>query len=460
MGAKLQHATAVAFDGTAVLLRGPSGAGKSDLALRLIDRGWLLVSDDQTLLCKKDGRLYASAPDTIAGKIEVRGLGLRDVPSLPEAPVAMLVDLVSAEQIERLPEPQNENLLEVDLPRFAVDPFAVSAVAKLCHALQDNFRRRRGDRRGETSRGPSTGSGKGDGEVGKAGRQRVVLVTGLSGAGRSTALKILEDLGYEAIDNLPLDFLTRIVGNAELERPIAIAVDIRTRHFAAQHLLRELDRLEANDRLETELLFLDCEDDVLVRRFAETRRRHPLAEGRPVADGISAERRLVTPLRSRAQHVVDTTSLTPGGLRQVLTAQLGLENTTGMLTFVTSFSYREGIPREADLVFDVRFLKNPHYEPELRPLSGQDKGVVDYIGSDEAFEPFLEGLTSLLAPLLPLYEAQGRSYLKIAMGCTGGRHRSVALAECLAQWLRSEGRVVTLHHRDMDRERRRRIDHA
>ena len=168
----------------------------------------------------------------------------------------------------------------------------------------------------------------------------------------------------------------------------------------------------------------------------------------------------MVPLRDRAHGVVDTTSLTPGGLRQVLTAQFGLENMGGMLTFVTSFSYREGIPREADLVFDMRFLKNPHYDEILRPLSGRDEAVVDYIAGDPAFEPFIDGLTSLLAPLLPLYEAQGKSYLKIAVGCTGGRHRSVAVAERLADWLRGRDRMVTLYHRDMERESRRRKDLA
>ena len=457
MGATLQHATAVACDGVAVLLRGPSGSGKSDLALRLIDAGWLLVSDDQTMLEARDGQLLASPPATISGKIEVRGLGLRDVPALSEAPVVLLVDLVPAAEIERLPEPQEEALCGVAVPRFAVDPFTVSAVAKLRHALQESCRGRP-DRLCEETRAQQ---GRSDDRAGlEEERQRVVVVTGMSGAGRSTALKILEDLGYEAIDNLPLDFLARIVENAEPERPIAIAVDIRTRHFAVQPFLRELDRLVADKRLATELLFLDCDDDALVRRFAETRRRHPLAEGRPIVDGIAAERQLVAPLRDRAQRLVDTTSLIPGTLRQVLTAMFGLDSMTGMLTFVTSFSYREGIPREADLVFDGRFLKNPHYEADLKPLSGQDRAVFDYIASDDAFQPFLDGLTALLAPLLPLYEAQGKSYLKIAVGCTGGRHRSVALAEFLAEWLRGEDRVVTLYHRDMERERRRRIDHA
>lgn len=455
MGTKLIHGTAVAHNGVALLLRGASGAGKSDLALRLIDAGWMLVSDDQTLLEARDGQLIAKAPATISGKIEVRGLGLRDVPALAEAPVAMLVDLVAAAQIERLPEPQEESLCGISVRSFAVDPFAVSAVAKLRHALQDSCRQHKEGLADSTQQDrPGTASLGEHAEP--LPRQRVVIVTGMSGAGRSTALKILEDIGYEAIDNLPLDFLARIVENAEPERPLAIGEDIRSRHFAVQPFLRELERLVAAPRLQAELFFLDCDDEVLVRRFAETRRRHPLAEGRPIADGIVAERQLVVPLRNRAHSVVDTTSLVPGGLRQVLNAQFGLDNMPGMLTFVTSFSYREGIPREADLVFDVRFLKNPHYDADLRPLSGQDQEVVDYISDDSAFQPFIDGLTTLLAPLLPLYEAQGKSYLKIAVGCTGGRHRSVAVAERLSAWLHGQDRMVTLYHRDMERERRRR----
>ncbi len=280
-------------------------------------------------------------------------------------------------------------------------------------------------------------------------RQRVVLVTGMSGAGRSTTLKALEDVGYEAIDNLPLHLVATIVHEGGLDSPVAIGVDIRTRNFAVQPFLDALQRLESDPKLAVTLLFVDCEEEVLRRRFTETRRRHPLAQGRPLTDGIAAERRLVAPLRKRADMTIDTSTLAPQDLRRVISAQLGLEQAQGMAVFVTSFSYKNGLPREADLVFDVRFLRNPHYDPELKPLTGRDAAVADYVAGDPDFAPFFGGLTRLLKRLLPRYEREGKSYLTIAIGCTGGRHRSVALAEKLAAALRAAGRNVTLNHREL-----------
>ncbi len=284
---------------------------------------------------------------------------------------------------------------------------------------------------------------------------KVVLVTGLSGAGRSSALRILEDVGFEAIDNLPLNLLETMIDEGGAERSVAVGVDIRTRNFAVDPFLQQLDTLESRCNLDLKLLFLDCDDEILSRRFTETRRRHPLSQDRPLHDGIKAERRLVFPLRSRADHVIDTSNLTLGALRQQIVGQLGLSEASGMAIFVTSFSYRFGLPREADLVFDVRFLTNPHYEQELRPLSGRDKAVVDYISEDTAFVPFFSGLTAMLKPLLPRYESEGKSYLTIAFGCTGGRHRSVALAEQLAEWLTLHWGKVSLTHRDITRESQR-----
>ena len=280
-------------------------------------------------------------------------------------------------------------------------------------------------------------------------RQRVVLVTGMSGAGRSTTLKALEDVGYEAIDNLPLHLVATIVHEGGLKAPVAIGVDIRTRNFAVQPFLDALKRLESDPKLAVTLLFVDCEEEVLRRRFTETRRRHPLAQGRPLTDGIAAERRLVAPLRKRADMTIDTSTLSPQDLRRVISAQLGLEQAQGMAVFVTSFSYKNGLPREADLVFDVRFLRNPHYDAELKPLTGRDSAVADYVAGDPDFAPFFGGLTRLLKRLLPRYEREGKSYLTIAIGCTGGRHRSVALAEKLAAALRAAGRDVTLNHREL-----------
>ncbi len=280
-------------------------------------------------------------------------------------------------------------------------------------------------------------------------RGRLLVVTGMSGAGRSTALKAFEDMGYEAVDNLPLSLLPNLL-NAPAAPPLAIGVDVRTRDFGVNALLATLDSLVAEHNLDLKVVFLDCEDDRLVRRYTETRRRHPLAGDRPVLDGIHLERQRVWPLRDRADLVIDTTALNPGDLKRLLQGHFALGASPGITIFVTSFSYRHGLPRDADLVFDVRFLRNPHYVAALRPLTGRDAPVGAFIEADTDFAPFFKRLCLLLAPLLPRYEREGKSYLTIAIGCTGGRHRSVYLAERLAAWLSEQGRPVGVNHRDLD----------
>ncbi|MGO8865041.1 MAG: RNase adapter RapZ [Alphaproteobacteria bacterium] len=288
--------------------------------------------------------------------------------------------------------------------------------------------------------------------LGRRDETRVVLVTGLSGAGRSTALKALEDLGYEAVDNLPLSLLASLVRPGDRPaRPLAIGVDIRTRDFAVDPLLREVDRLTALSGVAASVVFVDCDDEVLQRRFTETRRRHPLADDRPVSDGIRREREMVARLRERADVVLDTTVMKLGDLKRALSGYFALERGAGLAVTVVSFAYRSGLPREADLVIDTRFLDNPHYVPELKPLTGLEPRVADYVAGDPAFASFLAGLEAWLAPLLPRYEREGKSYLTIAVGCTGGRHRSVVVAERLAAWLAGLGRRATLIHRDIDR---------
>jgi RNase adapter protein RapZ len=280
-------------------------------------------------------------------------------------------------------------------------------------------------------------------------RGRLLVVTGMSGAGRSTALKAFEDMGYEAVDNLPLSLLPNLL-SAPAPPPLAIGVDVRTRDFGVNALLATLDSLVSEHDLELKIVFLDCEDDRLVRRYTETRRRHPLAGDRPVLDGIHLERQRVWPLRDRADLVIDTTTLNPGDLKRLLQGHFALGAAPGITIFVTSFSYRHGLPRDADLVFDVRFLRNPHYVAGLRPLTGRDAAVGAFIEADADFAPFFKRLCLLLAPLLPRYEREGKSYLTIAIGCTGGRHRSVYLAERLAAWLSEQGRPVGVNHRDLD----------
>jgi UPF0042 nucleotide-binding protein len=284
----------------------------------------------------------------------------------------------------------------------------------------------------------------------------LVLVTGMSGAGRTTALKSLEDLGYEAVDNLPLSLLGGLVrsgpeiGGTGPRRPLAIGVDIRTRDFGVDPFIDELDRLIGAAGLEVRTVFLDCDDEFLLRRYAETRRRHPLDSDRPVPDMIQIERRMLSRLRGRADVVIDTTGMSPWHLRERLREQFVGDSGVGMSLFVTSFGYRYGVPREADLVFDVRFLNNPHYDPALRNLTGEDPAVQEAVAADRDFDGFFESVTGLLEILLPRYAEEGKSYLTIAIGCTGGRHRSVFVATRLAEWLSANTWRVGVSHRDID----------
>jgi UPF0042 nucleotide-binding protein len=226
-------------------------------------------------------------------------------------------------------------------------------------------------------------------------------------------------------------------------------MDVRTRDFDAPRLLATLDRLKRQGNLPVSILFLDCDNDVLGRRFTETRRPHPLADDMPVAVAIEMERRLLGLLREKADLLIDTSRLAPGDLKRILAGQYAGPVHRPLRVFLTSFGYRYGLPRDADLVIDVRFLKNPHYEAELRPLTGLDGAVGSFIQRDPAFTPFLERLTQLLEPLLPLYEAEGKSYLTIAIGCTGGQHRSVYIVERLKAWFGSRNVALDISHRDI-----------
>ncbi len=286
-------------------------------------------------------------------------------------------------------------------------------------------------------------------------RRPFVLVTGLSGAGRMTALNAFEDMGYVAVDNMPLPLLDDLMhstagSSGTVGPPLAFGVDTRTFGFDPQELVRRVHKLRQRPDLDAKLLFLECDTEALQRRYTESRRPHPLAPDRPVIDGIIEERRQIGWMRDIADLVVDTSSLSPHALKQLLVGHFALGPRLGTRLSVMSFSFRRGLPREADLVFDVRFLKNPHYVPALKPLTGRDPTVASFIATDPDYEPFLERLRGLIGPLLPRFDAEGKSHLTIAVGCTGGRHRSVAVAEALADWLRGAGRSVTLTHRDAD----------
>ena len=285
--------------------------------------------------------------------------------------------------------------------------------------------------------------------AGSAAPGRVLLVTGMSGAGRSTALKTLEDMGYEAFDNLPLSLVPALIESIAADASaIAVGADLRTRGFAIESMLEPLDAVVGRTGRELKVLFIDCDDEPLQRRYTESRRPHPLAGDRPVTDGIRLERRVVSALRDRADLVIDTSDLSAAELKRLLTGQFSLA-AGGLRIFVTSFAYRHGIPRDADLIFDVRFLDNPHYLPELRQLTGRDPAVAAHIEQDPDLAPFLVGFWRLLEPLLPRYEQEGKTYLTIAIGCTGGRHRSVYVTERLAAQLGAAGLRVELAHRDL-----------
>jgi RNase adapter protein RapZ len=278
---------------------------------------------------------------------------------------------------------------------------------------------------------------------------RVLLVTGMSGAGRSTALKTLEDLGYETFDNLPASLVPALVESSAADGPaIAVGADTRTRGFAAETMFETLAEIIGRTGRTLGVLFIDCDDERLVRRYTETRRPHPLAGDRSIMDGIRRERQVVSALRDRADLVIDTSALTAADLKRVLTGHFALD-ARGMHVFVTSFAYRNGVPRDGDLIFDVRFLDNPYYVDDLRTLTGHHPAVAAYIQRDADFAPFFDRLWRLLRPLLPRYEIRGKTYLTIAIGCTGGRHRSVYVAERLAARLREAGWRVEVAHRDL-----------
>ena len=298
----------------------------------------------------------------------------------------------------------------------------------------------------------------------------LILVTGMSGAGRSSVLDALEDLGFEAIDNLPIGLLDRLAvaavsggsssggnssggsGSGGSGAPLAVGVDIRTRDFAVGPLAETTARLSRETGMKVRTLFLDCDDEPLIRRFAETRRRHPLAADRPVADGIRLERRTLIPLRDMADLVLDTSELTIWDLKNRIKSLFTVPQVgAGPVVTVMSFAFRQGVPREADMVFDARFLDNPHYDEALRPLTGLDAPVGKHIDKDPDFAGFLDDITALMTRTLPRYEREGKSYLTLAIGCTGGRHRSVYTAECLADRLEAAGRRVHRFHRDLER---------
>jgi UPF0042 nucleotide-binding protein len=276
---------------------------------------------------------------------------------------------------------------------------------------------------------------------------RLLLVTGMSGAGKSTVLNALEDMGWDTVDNLPADLLREFVHGGDQCRTanVAVGMDVRSRGFDAERLP---DTIHAVDGVDPEILFLDCADGELLRRYDETRRLHPLAADRPPEDGIAQERGVTFALRAAADTVLDTTDLSPAELREELRRRYAGDADQPVLT-IASFSFARGILRTADLVFDLRFLPNPHWIDELRPLTGADQPVRSYLEQEPVWGETMSRIESLLIDWIPRYWAAGKSYVTVAFGCTGGRHRSVAAAVEMAERLRDAGFGPNVRHRDL-----------
>jgi UPF0042 nucleotide-binding protein len=280
--------------------------------------------------------------------------------------------------------------------------------------------------------------------------QKLVVVSGPSGAGRSTAINVLEDLGFEAIDNVPLSLVPRLTDRA-LTRPLAIGLDVRNRDFSTDAVTDLLGSLQQQGEIDAQLLYLDANEDTLVRRYSETRRRHPLAPDEPAIQGIRREADLLHPLRKQAEFLLDTSDLSPHDLKARLTDWFGERGSALFGVSLQSFSYKRGPPKDVDMTFDCRFLKNPYWDPTLRSGDGRDKGVGAYIETDPRTLQFIAKVTDLLMMLLPAFREEGKSHLSVGFGCTGGQHRSVYITEQVANALAKQGWQVSKRHRELDR---------
>jgi UPF0042 nucleotide-binding protein len=277
-------------------------------------------------------------------------------------------------------------------------------------------------------------------------------VTGPSGAGRSTAINALEDLGYEVIDNLPLSLLPRLLDGPPPSRPLALGLDVRNRDFGTNALIATIDQLAARSDQMMQVLYLDAAEEELVRRYSETRRRHPLAPAGPPLAGIARERDLLVPVRSRADVLIDTTGLSPHDLRAEIDRWFATAEGRNLGVTLHSFSYKRGLPRGMDIVMDCRFLRNPHWDDQLRARDGRDADVAAYVAADPRFDAFFGRVKALIDLVLPAHKDEGKSHLSIGFGCTGGQHRSVMIVERIAQALAKDGWHVSIRHREMERQ--------
>ncbi|WP_299025277.1 RNase adapter RapZ [uncultured Sulfitobacter sp.] len=279
--------------------------------------------------------------------------------------------------------------------------------------------------------------------------RRIVFVTGPSGAGRSSALNVLEDAGFEVIDNLPMRLMPVLFDEAEQTRPLALGIDARNRDFSTNMVIDLLGKLSMRAGVVAEMLFLDCSTEVLLHRFSETRRRHPMAPADRPAEGILAEQDLLAPLRARADILIDTSALNVHELRAEVEHWFAPDGKRRLAVTVQSFSYKRGLPRSVDMVYDCRFLKNPYWEPSLRALNGTDPRVAAHVATDPRYTEFAQRVLDLSLLILPACREEGKSHFSIAFGCTGGQHRSVALAEAHALRLAEAGWQVSIRHREI-----------
>ncbi|WP_299566479.1 RNase adapter RapZ [uncultured Sulfitobacter sp.] len=285
--------------------------------------------------------------------------------------------------------------------------------------------------------------------------RRIVVVTGPSGAGRSTALNVLEDAGFEAIDNLPIRLLPALFDDMTQKRPLALGIDPRNRGYSTDAIFETIEMLGNVPDTVVEIVYLDCSTDVLLRRYSETRRRHPMAPADRPAIGIEIEQQMLAPLRSRAHVLIDTSEMNIHELRAEIERWFAPDGGHHLVVSVQSFSYKRGLPRSVDMIYDCRFLKNPHWQPHLRAINGTDEAVAAYVATDPRFEAFDQQVFDLSLLILPACRAEGKSHFSIAFGCTGGQHRSVAIAERHALRLAEAGWQVSVRHRELDAQQRR-----
>ena len=279
----------------------------------------------------------------------------------------------------------------------------------------------------------------------------VLLITGPAGSGRTTAINALEDAGFEAIDNIPLSLAPRLFEGPKLDKPLALGIDTRNRDFSIDGLLDAISAIQSTKCIKLDLLYLDCSVDVLLRRFSETRRRHHLAPSGSALEGIHRDIDLMQPVRSRSDFLIDTTELSPNELRAEITQLFSGKRSEEMAIVVQSFSYKRGAPRGLDIMFDCRFLRNPHWDKDLRIKTGLNEEVQAYIAEDENFAPFCSKILGLADLVVPAHKVEGRSHLSIGFGCTGGKHRSVTIAENVCRELHLRGWHVTIRHQELDR---------